>query len=118
MTECRRQTLARVGVLLLALLVFAVPAGRRPFWSSDEARFAVLAQDILDHGRWLVPHLRGDLYLNKPQLYFWSIALLSLAWGRVTELTAAIPSVVSATATVGAATFTHALTLKPRQLRH
>jgi len=25
-----------------------------------------------------VPHVRGDLYLNKPQLYFWSIALLSL----------------------------------------
>jgi 4-amino-4-deoxy-L-arabinose transferase-like glycosyltransferase len=98
----RRYALGLVGVLALALVVFAVPAGRRPFWSSDEARFAVLAQDILDHGRWAVPHLRGDLYLNKPQLYFWSIALLSLAWGRVTELTSAIPSVVSATATVGA----------------
>lgn len=89
-------------VLLLAVVVFAIPAGRRPFWSSDEARFAVLAQDILDHGRWLVPHLRGDLYLNKPQLYFWSIALVSLPVGRVTELTAAIPSVVSAVATVAA----------------
>jgi 4-amino-4-deoxy-L-arabinose transferase-like glycosyltransferase len=98
----RRQTLALLGVLVLALLVFALPAGRRPFWSSDEARFAVLAQDILDHGRWLVPHLRGDLYLNKPQLYFWSIALVSLPGGRVTELTAAIPSVASAIATVGA----------------
>jgi 4-amino-4-deoxy-L-arabinose transferase-like glycosyltransferase len=91
-----------LGVLALALIVFAVPAGRRPFWSSDEARFAVLAQDILDHGRWLVPHLRGDLYLNKPQLFFWSIAVLSLPAGRVTELTAAIPSVASAVATVGA----------------
>jgi 4-amino-4-deoxy-L-arabinose transferase-like glycosyltransferase len=98
----RRQTLALLGVLVLALLVFALPAGRRPFWSSDEARFAVLAQDILDHGHWLVPHLRGDLYLNKPQLYFWSIAVLSLPMGRVTELTAAIPSVASAIATVGA----------------
>src|SRR5436190_1440074 len=91
-----------LGALALALVVFAVPAGRRPFWSSDEARFAVLAQDILEHGRWAVPHVRGDLYLNKPQLYFWSIALVSLPQGRVTELTSAIPSVVSATATVGA----------------
>lgn len=90
------------GVLILAAIVFALPAGRRPFWSSDEARFAILAQDILDHGRWLVPHLRDDLYLNKPQLYFWSIALVSLPVGRVTELTAAIPSVVSAWATVAA----------------
>lgn len=98
----RHPRLALVAVLGLALVVFAVPAGRRPFWSSDEARFAVLAQDILDHGRWLVPELRGDLYLNKPQLYFWSIALVSLPVGRVTELTAAIPSVVSALATLGA----------------
>jgi 4-amino-4-deoxy-L-arabinose transferase-like glycosyltransferase len=98
----RGQVPGLVGVLALALVVFAVPAGRRPFWSSDEARFAVLAQDILEHARWAVPQIRGDLYLNKPQLYFWSIALLSLAWGRVTELTSAIPSVVSATATVGA----------------
>jgi len=98
----RRHVLGLVGVLAVALLVFAVPAGRRPFWSSDEARFAVLAQDILDHGHWAVPHLRGDLYLNKPQLYFWSIALLSLPSGQVTEWTAAIPSVASAIATVGA----------------
>jgi len=101
-SRARWQRLAIPGVLLLAVVVFAVPAGRRPFWSSDEARFAVLAQDILDHGRWLVPHLRGDLYLNKPQLYFWSVALASLPVGRVTELTAAIPSVASAVATVAA----------------
>jgi 4-amino-4-deoxy-L-arabinose transferase-like glycosyltransferase len=100
--RARWQSLALLGVLTVALIVFAVPAGRRPFWSSDEARFAVLAQDILDNGRWLVPHLRGDLYLNKPQLYFWSIAVASLPAGRVTERTAAIPSVISALATVGA----------------
>lgn len=98
----RHPRLALVVVLALAAVVFAAPVGRKPFWSSDEARFAVLAQDILDHGRWLVPELRGDLYLNKPQLYFWSIALVSLPGGRVTELTAAVPSVVSALATLGA----------------
>jgi 4-amino-4-deoxy-L-arabinose transferase-like glycosyltransferase len=98
----RGYVLGLAGVLALALVVFAVPAGRRPFWSSDEARFAVLAQDILEHARWAVPQIRGDFYLNKPQLYFWSIAVLSLAWGRVTELSSAIPSVVSATATVAA----------------
>jgi hypothetical protein len=42
--------LATLAVLVLALLVFGLPAGRRPFWSSDEARFAVLSPDILDHG--------------------------------------------------------------------
>src|SRR4030095_14143232 len=40
----RLHLLGVLGVLALALLVFALPAGRRPFWSSDEARFAVLAR--------------------------------------------------------------------------
>jgi len=96
----RRPGLALVGIFALAVLILIAPAGRRVFWSSDEARFALLAQDILDHGRWLVPELRGQLYLNKPQLYFWAVAIASLPAGRVTELTAAIPALLSALATV------------------
>ena len=80
----------------------AIPAGRRPFWSQDEARFAVLARDMLQHGRWLVPEVRDRPYVNKPQLYTWSIAAVSLARGRVSEHTAAVPSVLAAVATVGA----------------
>lgn len=95
-----RSSLKLLAVLAFAALILAIPAGRRPFWSSDEARFALLAQDILDHGRWFVPQLRGQLYLNKPQLYFWSIALVSIPLGRVTEFTAAIPSLISAVAGV------------------
>lgn len=96
----RRPAVCAVGVLVLALIIAAVPAGRRPFWSSDEARFALLAQDVLDHGRWLVAEIRGQLYLNKPQLFFWAVAIASLPFGRVTELSAAIPAVLSSVATV------------------
>lgn len=96
----RRPWLGLVAIFALAALILTVPAGRRVFWSSDEARFALLAQDILDHGHWLVPELRGRLYLNKPQLYFWAVALASLPVGRVTELTAVIPAVLSALAAV------------------
>lgn len=94
--------LAVIGILALALLILVLPAGRRVFWSSNEARYPLLAQDILDHGRWVVPELRGQLYLNKPQLHFWSIAVASLPSGRVSELSGAIPSVLSALAMVGA----------------
>ncbi|HEV8587074.1 MAG TPA: glycosyltransferase family 39 protein [Methylomirabilota bacterium] len=87
------------GVLLLSALLAAIPAGRRPFWSSDEARFALLGQDALEHGRFLVAEIRGRDYLNKPQLFFWLVALASWPFGRVTELSAAIPG---ALASVGA----------------
>ncbi|HUM14256.1 MAG TPA: glycosyltransferase family 39 protein [Candidatus Nitrosotalea sp.] len=94
--------MALTGILALATLILLVPAGRRVLWSSNEARYSLLAQDILDHQRWLVPELRGQLYLNKPQLHFWAIAVASLPAGRVTELSGAIPSVLSSVAAVGA----------------
>ena len=99
----KQHRLALAGILTLAVLLPLVPAGRRVIWESNEARYPLLAQDILDHGRWLVPELRGQLYLNKPQLYFWTIAVASLPAGRVSELSAALPSILSALAAVAAA---------------
>lgn len=90
-----RSSVCVLGVVLLALVIAAIPAGRRPFWSSDEARVALLARDVLGHDGWLVAEIRGQPYLNKPQLFFWSVAAAALPFGRVTELTAAIPALVS-----------------------
>jgi hypothetical protein len=42
--------LATVGVLVAALLVFGLPAGRAPVWNPEAARFMLLARDILEHG--------------------------------------------------------------------
>src|SRR5256886_13910647 len=91
----RRPGASILGVLVLPAMLAAPPAGRRPFWSSDEARFALLAQDVLDHGRWLVAEIRGRYYLNKPQLFFWAVAATALPFGRVTEASAALPALVS-----------------------
>src|SRR5205809_3489059 len=96
----RRPGASILGVLVLSAMIIATPAGRRPFWSSDEARFALLAQDVVDHGRWLVAELRGRYYLNKPQLFFWAVAAAALPFGRVTEASAAIPALVSSVAGV------------------
>jgi 4-amino-4-deoxy-L-arabinose transferase-like glycosyltransferase len=87
-------------VLVLAALLTAIPSGQRPFWSSDEARFALLGQDVVEHGRWLVAEIRGRDYLNKPQLFFWLVAAAALPFGRVTELSAAIPGALASVAAV------------------
>ena len=50
---------------------------------------------MLDRGQWLVARLRDQPYLNKPQLFFWTVAVVSLPFGRVSEATAAIPPVVA-----------------------
>lgn len=97
-----RVHLVVIAVLAAAAVVIALPAGRAPIWDPNEARYMLLAGDILEHGRWLTPDLRGTPYLNKPQLFFWAVALASLPGGEVTEWTAALPAVLSAVATVAA----------------
>ncbi len=93
--------------MLLAVIVAAVltvpPLGQRTISTSHEARFALLARDIVERGAWFEPRVGGEVYRNKPPLYPWSIAALSLPRGRVTEAAAQAPVVAAA---VGAILFT------------
>ena len=90
---------AAVAVLLLAAaVVFALPVGRRPLFNQDEVRYAMLAREVVDHSRWILPHVRGEVYLNKPPLFFWAVALVSLPAGGVSDTTAPLVSVVAALA--------------------
>ena len=68
------------------------------FATNDEARFPLLARDILARGDWWFPQLNGAVYQNKPLLLAWLIALVSWPTGQVTALTALVPSVVAAVA--------------------
>jgi 4-amino-4-deoxy-L-arabinose transferase-like glycosyltransferase len=89
------------GLLLVsALLVFALPIGRRPLVNQDEARFALLAREGVEHGQWMLPRVRGVIYLNKPPLYFWTVGLLALPFGAVDETSAPLASLLSALATL------------------
>lgn len=95
--------LSRQRVLLIALLtagaiVYSLPLGARTLWNQDEARMALLAEDSLRHGFRLPARVRDEPYLNKPPLFFWSVALAGSPAGRVSEGTASIPSIVSALA--------------------
>lgn len=82
-----------------AIAMVAIDLGRRILANNDEARFALLAQDVLDRGAWLVPELNGAAYTNKPPLLAWLIALASWPVGHVTQLTAVLPSAVAAVVT-------------------
>ena len=76
-----------------------VDLGRRILTSNDEARFPLLAQEILARSDWLFPTLNGAVYHNKPLLFAWLIALVSWPFGHVTQVTAVIPSAAAAFAT-------------------
>lgn len=65
------------GVLIaLGLVLIASGIGLRDPWPADEPRFALIARDMVSTGQWLIPRIGGDVYADKPPLYFWLIALL------------------------------------------
>jgi 4-amino-4-deoxy-L-arabinose transferase-like glycosyltransferase len=91
------------GALLMALfaaLLVLPPVGRRVIVSGDEARFAVLAQDMMQRQSWTDAHIRDRRYRNKPLLYPWAIRVLSTPGGRVTQTTAQMPVALAAIAAV------------------
>src|SRR5438128_1261907 len=68
------------------------------FATTGEARFPLLARDILTRGDVWFPHLNGVVYQNKPLLLAWLIALVSWPIGQVTALTSLVPSILAAIA--------------------
>ena len=70
----------RVQLALLfafALLLLGLGIGLRDPWPSDEPRFALVAREMLAHGRWLFPQRGVELYSDKPPLFMW---LEACAW--------------------------------------
>jgi len=70
-----RDTLLDLLLLVgFAVLLMAVGLGMRDPWPADEPRFALIAQDMLRSGDWLIPRVGGDLYADKPPFFFWLLA--------------------------------------------
>ena len=80
-----RQWACLLGLLALAALAYALPLRDRPLWNQDEARVVLLAGDTLQRGPRLPARVREEPYLNKPPLYFWSVALVSWPGGHVSD---------------------------------
>ncbi len=55
---------------------------------------------MIRSGEWVVPHYNGEIYIEKPPLLFWLMAIPSWFYGSVTPLIARLPSALSAWAGV------------------
>jgi 4-amino-4-deoxy-L-arabinose transferase-like glycosyltransferase len=65
----------------------------------EEGRRAVPAREMVESGDWILPRVFGEPYLNKPPLYFWSVAAASSVTGGVNEAATRLPSVLATIAT-------------------
>jgi 4-amino-4-deoxy-L-arabinose transferase-like glycosyltransferase len=102
------------AVLLLAVLLFLPLLGGRDLWAPVEPRYGEIVRIMFAKGEWVVPTVNGDLYTDKPILYFWLALIASKIAGGVNEWAMRLPSALAAVGFVLATYFTGRDFFSPR----
>ena len=58
-------------LIILAAIVLGSGLGLRDPWPAGEPRFALIVRDMVASGNWLIPFRGGEIYPDKPPLFFW-----------------------------------------------
>jgi len=73
------------------IVVYLLPISLRPMVVPDEARYGVIPAEMIETGEWVVPHLAGIRYFEKPVLGYWMTAVSFLVFGE-SEFSLRLPS--------------------------
>lgn len=71
-----------LGVIVLFFLLYIAPLGVRPIIVPDESRYAEIPREMISSGDWVVPHLNGVRYFEKPVLGYWLNAASIVLFGE------------------------------------
>jgi 4-amino-4-deoxy-L-arabinose transferase len=84
-----------IAALGLFALIYIVPLGMRPLAIPDETRYAEIPREMIASGDWVVPHLNGIRYFEKPVLGYWLNAASIALFGE-NSLAVRLPSAIAA----------------------
>jgi 4-amino-4-deoxy-L-arabinose transferase len=87
--------------LAAAALLFVPWLGARDLWNPNEPIYGQAVREMAAASDWLVPTVRGQVFAEKPILYYWLALLSSRLGGGVGEATLRVPSVLAALLLVG-----------------
>lgn len=93
-----------IVLVLLWFLFIAWPFGNRGLWAPDEPRYLQVAWEMSKAESYLIPIMNGEIYAEKPPLYFW----LTILFSKVVSFETA-SRWVSATASLGIILLTYLL---------
>jgi 4-amino-4-deoxy-L-arabinose transferase-like glycosyltransferase len=79
----------------LTLILYFTALGARDFWAPVEPRYAEITRVMFAKGEWIVPTINGEIYTDKPILYFWLVLIASKIAGVVNEWTVRLPVAVA-----------------------
>lgn len=63
------------GLAALLALLWLATLTTRPLFNPDEGRYSEIPREMLSSGDWVIPHLNGLAYIEKPPLQYWATAL-------------------------------------------
>lgn len=84
-----------IAIIGLFLLIYILPLGIRPITIPDESRYAEIPREMIASGDWVVPHLNGLRYFEKPVLGYWLNAISITLLGE-NNFAIRLPSAIAA----------------------
>ncbi|QTL97755.1 phospholipid carrier-dependent glycosyltransferase [Iocasia frigidifontis] len=96
----KKMMLSLLVIVLFCGLIYIPSAFHRDLHYRDELRYVEVAREMLVNHQWLVPHLGGRFYSDKPPVYFWVLNLFKLIFGNYSTLAMVLPSIISSTIVV------------------
>ncbi len=83
-----------IGGLIAASVIYCYPLFLpTPLLEPDEGLHATISQEMLEHDEWIVPTFRGEVFMDKPILYFWA-QMVSLQLFGMQEFAVRLPGLM------------------------
>ena len=90
----RKRHWVSIGLVIFSTLLFLPGLGARDLWAPGEPIYGEVIRAMYERNDWLIPMLNGQLYADKPVLYFWLALIVSKIAGGVNEWTVRLPAAI------------------------